>query len=195
MNATVWYLVSVFSDWLSSFSINPFHSFHVTVNGFISSLLMTEWCRSVYIYHIFLPIHLPMDICAVSTVWLLLITLLQTLGYVSLLESTKWLLYPCGKYLAVQFWNRSVALFLTFLKNCFYNSHWERGRDTGRWRSRLRALWVRRGIQSQFSRIATWAKGRCQTAEPPRDPLFSTSRGPSTVFSTVAALFACPPGV
>ena len=54
-----------------------------------------------------------MDIWAVSTVWLLLITLLQTLVCVSYLESTKRLLYPRGKYLALQFWNRRVALFLT----------------------------------------------------------------------------------
>ena len=139
-----------------------------------------------------LPIFLSIDIWAVSTVWLLLIMLLQTLGCVSLFESTKQLLYPWGKYLAVQFWNRSVALFLTFLKNCFYDSHRERGRDTGRGRSRLRALWVWRGIRSQFSRIATWAKGRCQMAELPWDPLFSTSRGPFTVFSTVAAPVRLP---
>ena len=54
-----------------------------------------------------------MDIWAVSTVWLLLITLLQTLGCVSLFETTKRLLYPRGKYLGLQFWNRRVALFLT----------------------------------------------------------------------------------
>ena len=54
-----------------------------------------------------------MDIWAVSTVWLLLIMLLQTLVCVSYLESTKRLLYPRGKYLALQFWNRRVALFLT----------------------------------------------------------------------------------
>ena len=46
----IWYLS--FSDWVSSFSISPFHFSHVIVNGFISSLVMTEWCRSVYIYHI-----------------------------------------------------------------------------------------------------------------------------------------------
>ena len=46
----IWYLS--FSDWLSSFSISPFHFSHVIVNGFISSLLLTQWCRSVYIYHI-----------------------------------------------------------------------------------------------------------------------------------------------
>ena len=58
-----------------------------------------------------------MDIWALYTVSLLLITLLPTLGCVFLFESTKLLLYPRGKYLAVQFWNRRVALFLTsFLK-------------------------------------------------------------------------------
>ena len=29
---------------------------------------------------------------------------------------------------------------------------------------------ARRGTRSQDSRIVPWAKGRCQTAEPPRDP-------------------------
>ena len=46
----IWYLS--FSDWLSSFSISPFHFSHIILNGFISSLLMTQWCHSVYIYHI-----------------------------------------------------------------------------------------------------------------------------------------------
>ena len=30
---------------------------------------------------------------------------------------------------------------------------------------------ARHGTQSQDSRITPWAKGSCQTAEPPRDPL------------------------
>ena len=46
----------------------------------------------------------------------------------------------------------------------------ERGRDTGRGRSRLHAPGARRGIQSQVSRIAPWAKGRRQTTAPLRDP-------------------------
>ena len=46
----------------------------------------------------------------------------------------------------------------------------ERGRDIGRGRSRLHAPEARRGIRSQVSRIAPWAKGRRQTAAPPRDP-------------------------
>ena len=54
-----------------------------------------------------------MDIWAVSTVWLLLIKLLQTLVCVSYLESTEIILYPRGKYVALQFWNRRVALFLS----------------------------------------------------------------------------------
>ena len=35
---------------------------------------------------------------------------------------------------------------------------------------------------SRVSRITTWAKGRRQTAVPPKDPLFLTSRGPSRLF-------------
>ena len=46
----------------------------------------------------------------------------------------------------------------------------ERGRDTGRGRSRLHALGARCGIRSRVSRIAPWAKGRRQTAAPPRHP-------------------------
>ena len=46
----------------------------------------------------------------------------------------------------------------------------ERGRDIGRGRSRLHAPGARRGIRSRVSRIAPWAKGRRQTAAPPRDP-------------------------
>ena len=46
----------------------------------------------------------------------------------------------------------------------------ERGRDTGGGRSRLHAPGARRGTRSQNSKIAPWAKGRRQTAEPPRDP-------------------------
>ena len=45
----------------------------------------------------------------------------------------------------------------------------ERGRDTGRGRSRLHASGARRGTRSRVSRIAPWAKGRRQTAAPPRD--------------------------
>ena len=60
-----------------------------------------------------------MDMWPVSTVWLLLITLLQTLVCVSYLESTKRVLYSRGKYLALQFWNHRVALFLTSFLNFF----------------------------------------------------------------------------
>ena len=113
-----WYLS--FSDWLSSFSISPFHFSHVIVNGFISSFLMTEWCRSGYIYHI-VSAHSSVDghLGSIHS-FMLLITLLPTLGCVSLFESTKQLLYPWGKYLAVQFWNRSVALFLTSFFKIFF---------------------------------------------------------------------------
>ena len=46
----------------------------------------------------------------------------------------------------------------------------ERGRDIGRGRSRLHAPGARCGIRSRVSRIAPGAKGRRQTAAPPRDP-------------------------
>ena len=46
----------------------------------------------------------------------------------------------------------------------------ERGRDTGGGRSSMPG--ARRGIRSWVSRIAPWAKGRRQTAAPPRDPPF-----------------------
>ena len=52
-----------------------------------------------------------------------------------------------------------------------YDSHTERERKRGRGRSRLHAPGARCGIRSQVSRIVPWAKGRCQTAAPPRDPL------------------------
>ena len=50
----------------------------------------------------------------------------------------------------------------------------ERGRDTGRGRSRLHAPGAGCGIPSRVSRIEPWAKGRRQTAEPPRDPHLRT---------------------
>ena len=46
----------------------------------------------------------------------------------------------------------------------------EKDRDIGRGRSRLHAPGARCGIRSRVSRIAPWAKGRRQTAAPPRDP-------------------------
>ena len=125
-------------------------------------------------------VYLPHRLCpffcrwtsGLYTVSLLLTMLLPTLGCVFLFESTQLLLYPQGKYLAVQFWNHRVALFLTSFLFFFYDSHRERGRDTGRGRSRLHAPGARRGIRSRVSRIAPWAKGRRQTTAPPRDPRF-----------------------
>ena len=46
----------------------------------------------------------------------------------------------------------------------------EAERDTGRGRSRLHAPGARCGTRSRVSRIAPWAKGRRQTAAPPRNP-------------------------
>uniref|UniRef100_A0A8P0PG94 40S ribosomal protein S15a n=1 Tax=Canis lupus familiaris TaxID=9615 RepID=A0A8P0PG94_CANLF len=42
--------------------------------------------------------------------------------------------------------------------------------NTGRGRCRLHAPGARCGIRSRVSRIVPWAKGRRQTAAPPRDP-------------------------
>ena len=71
-----------------------------------------------------------------------------------------------------------IYLFLIFYLLFIYLSHRERerGRDTGRERSRLHAPGARRGTRSQVSRIAPWAKGRRQTAAPPRDPKDSVSK-------------------
>ena len=65
--------------------------------------------------------------------------------------------------------------FFFFLILFIYDSHIERerGRDIGRGRSRLYAPGARRGIRSGVSRITPWAKGRRQTAAPPRDPCVS----------------------
>ena len=71
-----------------------------------------------------------MDIWAVYTVSLLLIMLLPTLGCVFLFESTKLLLYPRGKDLALQFWNRRVALFLTSFFKFFFMIVTEREAET-----------------------------------------------------------------
>ena len=66
----------------------------------------------------------------------------------------------------------------------------ERGRDIGRGRSRLHAPGARRGIQSRVSRIVLWAKGRRQTAAPPRDPPSKDfSRSFFLCFSVSAELF------
>ena len=46
----------------------------------------------------------------------------------------------------------------------------ERGRDTGRGRSRLHAPGARNGTRYRVSRIVPQAKGRRQTTAPPRDP-------------------------
>ena len=70
-------------------------------------------------------------------------------------------------------WFDSVVFFFFFFKILFiHDSHRERERvrDTGRGRSRLHAPGARCGIRSRVSRIAPWAKGRRQTAAPPRDP-------------------------
>ena len=61
-------------------------------------------------------------------------------------------------------------LFFFFLLMIVTQRERERGRDIGRGRSRLHAPGTWRGIRSRVSRITPWAKGRRQTAAPPRDP-------------------------
>ena len=77
------------------------------------------------------------------------------------------------EYVFEQILAENIPLFFNFL--FIYDSHTERererGRDTGSGRSRLHAPGARCGIRSPVSRIAPWAKGRRQTAAPPREPL------------------------
>ena len=61
-----------------------------------------------------------------------------------------------------------ILLYFLFIYDS--DTQRERGRDTGRERSRLHAPGARHGTPSRVSRIVPWAKGRCQTAAPPRDP-------------------------
>ena len=61
---------------------------------------------------------------------------------------------------------RYPKFFLFFFKFLFiYYSHTERERE-----AETQAEGARCGIRSRVSRIAPWAKGRRQTAAPPRDP-------------------------
>ena len=90
--------------------------------------------------------------------------------------------------------NRIIFFFNFYLFMIVTQRERERGRDTGRGRCKLHAPGARHGIRSRVSRITPWAKGSCQTAAPPRDPLFLTSRGPSRLFSTVASplfMYSC----
>ena len=67
-----------------------------------------------------------------------------------------------------------IFYLFIFFKYLFYLfmivTERERHRDTGRGRSRLHAPGAQCGIRSRISRIVPWAKGRHQTAAPPRDP-------------------------
>ena len=78
----------------------------------------------------------------------------------------------------VSVWMRCIVSFSSLI-SFFFNFYLfmivtererERGRDIGRGRSRLHAPGARCGIRSRVSRIVPWAKGRRQTAAPPRDP-------------------------
>ena len=69
------------------------------------------------------------------------------------------------------FTNCKLFFFIVYLFMIVTQRERERARDTGRGRSRLHAPGARRELRSWVSRIAPWAKGRRQTAAPPRDPL------------------------
>ena len=71
----------------------------------------------------------------------------------------------CEYYLILFFLNFYLFMIVTETER-----ERERARDTGRGRSRLHAPGARCGIRSRVSRIVPWAKGRRQTAAPPRDP-------------------------
>ena len=64
----------------------------------------------------------------------------------------------------------------------------EREADTGRGRSRPHAPGARRGIRFRDPRIAPWAKGRRQTAAPPRDPSLCLVKESSTPIAMSNAL-------
>ena len=65
-----------------------------------------------------------------------------------------------------------IEIFFLIFFLFIYDRHTvrEREAETQAERSRLHAPGSRRGIRSQVFRIAPWAKGRRQTAAPPRDP-------------------------
>ena len=56
----IWYLSSSF--WLTSFSMIIASCTHVAANGIISFLFMAEEYLIVYMYYVFLFIHLSVDI-------------------------------------------------------------------------------------------------------------------------------------
>ena len=88
-------------------------------------------------------------------------------------------IYEKGDYNWMCFISFFLFIFLFFIFIFFFNFYLfmivtererERRRDTGRGRSRLHAPGARCGIRSRVSRMVPWAKGRRQTAAPPRDP-------------------------
>ena len=77
-----------------------------------------------------------------------------------------WLLNPIYYISSISFFFYFYFFYFTIVTE----RERQRGRDIGRGRSRLHALGAQSGIRSRVSRIAPWAKGRLQTAAPPRDP-------------------------
>ena len=135
-------------------------------------------CVCVCTHTTSLSIHLPMDIWALSIVWLLLIMLLWTSGCMCPFKSV--IFYPLGKYPVVQLLGHRVALFLTFsfFKDFIYlfdrdrDSQWEREHKQGEWERKKQALsggaWC--GARTHNAGITPWAEGRRLTAVPPRRP-------------------------
>ena len=81
---------------------------------------------------------------------------------------TAFSLHHCSTFLIFSPFNLFFLFFLIFYL-FIYERHTERGRDTGRGRSRLPAgslMWD----SILDPGIRPWAEGRCSTAEPPRRP-------------------------
>ena len=87
----------------------------------------------------------------------------------------------------------SISLLLkkkTFLKVLFihlWEIQRERGRDTGRGKSRLHAG-SPMGYSIPGSWITPWAEGRCSTTEPPRCPYHLPSKDDKLMFGEVTCL-------
>ena len=94
------------------------------------------------------------------------------------IRDTLYIFYPSKTFIIIFcmcVWNASsysLTIFFFFLNFYLFMIVTEREghRDIGRGRSRLHAPGAWCGIRSRVSRIAPWAKGRRQTAAPPRDP-------------------------
>ena len=111
------------------------------------------------------------------------------------LESTKVLLCPQGKYLALQIWNRRLALFLTFLK-IFFMIVTQREAETqaeGEAGSMHCESDMRFHPGSPGSRHGP--KAGAKRLSHPGIPYFQLLEDPSQCFPQCLHLFICPTGV